>query len=66
MEKQKILDQVEEENARKIIMKIDAEKKGAIVACSVGIVALLIWNIVEYVVFSFVDWGGNIAFFAML
>ena len=65
MEKEKILMQAQQENHGKDIADLDAQRRGAYIAYFVGLVLIIAWDVVEGIVFHRINYGGNMALFAM-
>ncbi|MCR5079337.1 MAG: DUF6442 family protein [Bacilli bacterium] len=65
MEKEEILMHAQKENKGKDVADLDAQRKGAYIAYFVGLFLIIAWDIVEGFVFHHINYGGNIAIFAM-
>ncbi len=65
MEKEEILMQAQHQNKGKDIADLDAQRKGAHVAYFVGLFLIIIWDCVEGILFHRINYGGNMALFAM-
>lgn len=65
MEKEQILMKAQEENKGKDIADLDAQRKGAYIAYFVGLFLIIVWDIVEGIRFHRINYGGNMALFAM-
>lgn len=65
MEKEEILMQAQHQNKGKDIADLDAQKKGAYLAYFVGLFLIIIWDVVEGIIFHHINYGGNMALFAM-
>lgn len=65
MEKEEILKQAQQENKGKDIADLDAQRKGAYIAFFVGLFLIIIWDIVEGFMYHHINYGGNMALFAM-
>ncbi len=65
MEKDEILLQAQKENKGKDVADLDAQRKGAYIAYFVGLFLIIAWDIVEGFVFHHINYGGNVAIFAM-
>ena len=65
MERNEILAKAQEENKGKDIADLDAQRKGAYIAYFVGLFLILIWDVVEGIAFHHINFGGNMALFAM-
>ena len=66
MNKEDILQKAREEGKGIDLSDIDAQKKGTYIAYMVGIIVILIWNIVEQIVYNKINFGGNMAILSML
>lgn len=65
MERNEILAKAQEENKGKDIADLDAQKRGAYIAYFVGLFLIIIWDVVEGIMFHRINFGGNMALFAM-
>ena len=65
MEREEILAKAQVENKGKDIADLDAQRKGAYIAYFVGLTLIIIWDIVEGIRFHHINFGGNMALFAM-
>ncbi len=65
MEREEILAKAQAENKGKDIADLDAQRKGAYIAYFVGLTLIIIWDIVEGIRFHHINYGGNMALFAM-
>ena len=65
MEKEEILEKAQAENKGKDIADLDAQRKGAHLAYFVGLFLIILWDIVEGIVYHQINYGGNMALFAM-
>ena len=65
MEREEILAKAQAENKGKDIADLDAQRKGAYIAYFVGLTLIIIWDIVEGIRFHHINFGGNMALFAM-
>ncbi len=65
MEKEEILMQAQQQNKGKDIADLDAQRKGAYLAFFVGLFTIIVWDVVEGLVFHHINYGGNMALFAM-
>ncbi len=65
MEKEEVLMQAQQENKGKDIADLDAQRRGAYIAYFVGLFLIIIWDLVEGFVFHRINYGGNMALFAM-
>ena len=66
MNKEDILQKAREEGKGIDLSDIDAQKKGTYIAYMVGIIVILIWNIVEQIVYNKINYGGNMVIHSML
>ena len=65
MEREEILAKAQVENKGKDIADLDVQRKGAYIAYFVGLTLIIIWDIVEGIRFHHINFGGNMALFAM-
>ena len=65
MNKDEILLKAQEENKGKDIADLEAQRKGAYLAYFVGLFLIIIWDMVEGFIFHYINYGGNMALFAM-
>ncbi len=65
MNKEEILAQAQQQGKGKDIADLDAQRKGAYIAYFVGLFIIIIWDIVEGFKFHHINYGGNMALFAM-
>ena len=65
MERNEILAKAQEENKGKDVADLDAQKRGAYIAYFVGLFLIIIWDVVEGILFHHINFGGNMALFAM-
>ncbi len=66
MEKEEILMQAQRQNKGKDVADLDAQRKGAYIAFFVGMFLIIIWDVVEGILFHHINYGGNMALFAMV
>ena len=66
MERNEILAKAQEENKGKDIADLDAQRKGAYIAYFVGLFLIIIWDVVEGILFHRINFGGNMAMLAMM
>ena len=66
MNKEDILKRAQEEGKGIDLSDLDAQKKGTYIAYMVGVIVILIWDIVEQIVYKKINFGGNMALFSML
>lgn len=65
MEKEEILAKAQGENKGKDVADMEAQRKGAYAAYFVGLFLIIIWDLVEGILFRYINYGGNMALFAM-
>lgn len=65
MTKEEILKQARVENKEKDVADLDAQRRGAYIAYFVGLFTIIVWDIVEGFIFHHINYGGNMALFAM-
>lgn len=65
MEREEILAKAQIENKGKDVADLDAQRKGTYNAYFVGLFLIIIWDIVEGFRFHHINYGGNMALFAM-
>ena len=65
MERNEILEKAQKENNGKDIADLEAQRKGAYIAYFVGLFLIIIWDVVEGILFHRVNFGGNLALAAM-
>ncbi|MBQ2069981.1 MAG: hypothetical protein IJU64_04290 [Bacilli bacterium] len=65
MKKEEILLRAQEENKGRDVADLDAQRKGAYIAYFVGLFLIIVWDVVEGIRFHQINYGGNMALFAM-
>jgi uncharacterized membrane protein len=65
MEKDEILKMAQKENKGKDFADLEAQQKGAYFAYFVGLTLIIIWDIVEGIIYNRINYGGNMALFMM-
>ncbi|MBP0990558.1 MAG: hypothetical protein J5874_05230 [Oscillospiraceae bacterium] len=65
MDKDKILEMAQKENRGKDEADLAAQKNGAYLAYFVGLFAVIIWDVVEGIIYHQVNFGGNMCLFLM-
>ena len=66
MEKEEILAKAKEENKGKDVADLDAQRKGAYIGYSTGIILIFIVDLVNWMVFGEVNQGANFAICTMI
>lgn len=65
MEKNEILAQAQQENKGADLADLEAQRRGAYFAYLVGVFLIIIWDVVEGIVYHRVNFGGNMVLCAM-
>ncbi len=65
MDKDKILEMAQKENKGKDEADLAAQKSGTYLAYFVGLFAVIVWDVVEGIVYHQINFGGNMCLFLM-
>ncbi len=66
MEKDEILKKAQKENKGRDVADLEAQRKGAYIAYFVGTFIIIVWDVVEGILYNRINYGGNFALFMMV